>query len=226
MAELLFRDDAYLRSCEAAVVRGVDERGIRLDRTVLSNGLWSARRHWCAEARRRDQRDHPFRRCALKGDGLWMTVLHVPAAGATPTPQLGGERVTAEIDWDRRYRLMRMHTCLHLLCCGRAGRGHGRPDLRRDRAGSISICPARRARQGRDRGKTERAHNSRGSRGVAALDHRRGARGAAGPRAHHVGQASHPATARCGFFDIAGVDLQPCGGTHIRHYRARSAGSR
>jgi misacylated tRNA(Ala) deacylase len=31
----------------------------------------------------------------------------LPAAGAT---------VRAEIDWDRRHRLMRMHTALHLLC--------------------------------------------------------------------------------------------------------------
>ena len=34
MTELIFRDDAYARSCEARVV-AVDERGIRLDRTVF-----------------------------------------------------------------------------------------------------------------------------------------------------------------------------------------------
>ena len=32
--DLLFRQDAYLKSCDATVV-GVDEKGIRLDRTVF-----------------------------------------------------------------------------------------------------------------------------------------------------------------------------------------------
>jgi misacylated tRNA(Ala) deacylase len=41
-------------------------------------------------------------------------VLHVPAPGQALPPV--GEKVTAEIDWARRYRHMRMHTCLHLLC--------------------------------------------------------------------------------------------------------------
>ena len=40
-------------------------------------------------------------------------ILHVPAPGAVlPQP---GERVTVRIDWERRHRLMRLHTCLHLL---------------------------------------------------------------------------------------------------------------
>jgi misacylated tRNA(Ala) deacylase len=41
-------------------------------------------------------------------------VLHVPAPGSTPLAV--GERVVAEIDWERRYRHMRLHTCMHLLC--------------------------------------------------------------------------------------------------------------
>ena len=41
-------------------------------------------------------------------------VLHVPAADATLPPV--GAAVTGEIDWDRRHRLMRMHTAMHLLC--------------------------------------------------------------------------------------------------------------
>ena len=50
---------------------------------------------------------------ARKGDTL-DDVLHVPAPGSA-LPAVG-EKVSAEIDWDRRHRLMRMHTCLHLLC--------------------------------------------------------------------------------------------------------------
>ena len=48
----------------------------------------------------------------VKGDGE--TILHLPASGATLPPF--GAVVEGEIDWDRRYRLMRMHTAMHLLC--------------------------------------------------------------------------------------------------------------
>jgi misacylated tRNA(Ala) deacylase len=49
----------------------------------------------------------------VKGDGA-DEIVHVPAPGA-PRPA-SGAAVVAEIDWDRRYRHMRFHTCLHLLC--------------------------------------------------------------------------------------------------------------
>jgi misacylated tRNA(Ala) deacylase len=48
----------------------------------------------------------------LKGDGD--AVLHLPAAGATLPPE--GTTLAASLDWPRRYRHMRMHTTLHLLC--------------------------------------------------------------------------------------------------------------
>ena len=48
----------------------------------------------------------------VKGEGE--TILHVPAPGAALPPV--GATVEAEIDWDRRHRLMRMHTAMHLLC--------------------------------------------------------------------------------------------------------------
>jgi misacylated tRNA(Ala) deacylase len=109
MTELLFRDDGYLRSCTARVIAG-DERGIRLDRTVFypTGGgqpgdtgvlrLATGQSITIADT--------------VKGDGP-DEVIHIPAPGSLPDP---GTELVAEIDWERRYRLMRMHTTLHLLC--------------------------------------------------------------------------------------------------------------
>jgi misacylated tRNA(Ala) deacylase len=109
VTEPLFREDAYLKTCEA-VVTAVDERGIQLDRTVfypLGGGQ-------AGDSGRLVLADGTDVAIAdtVKGDGP-DGILHVPAEGAT-LPQ-AGDTVTAEIDWDRRHRLMRMHTCLHLL---------------------------------------------------------------------------------------------------------------
>src|SRR4051812_17045949 len=106
MTDLVFREDAYARSC-AARVAAADTRGIRLERTVFypTGGgqpgdtgilrLASGARIAIVERE--------------KGEGP-DEVIHVPARGvALPEP---GEEVTAEIDWERRHRLMRMHTCL------------------------------------------------------------------------------------------------------------------
>jgi misacylated tRNA(Ala) deacylase len=107
---LLFRDDAYARSCDARVV-GVNERGgILLDRTVFyataggqpgDRGLFN----WglvsgltIATAVYDENKD----------------VVHVVAEGQT-LPAVG-DVVTAEIDWGHRYRVMRCHTLMHLLC--------------------------------------------------------------------------------------------------------------
>jgi misacylated tRNA(Ala) deacylase len=107
MTEPLFRDDAYLAECTATVTASGPE-GIVLDRTVFyptgggqpgDSGvlLWEGGETRVAEAR--------------KGEGA--AVLHLPAEGA-PLPPEGAE-VTARIDWDARHRHMRVHTALHLL---------------------------------------------------------------------------------------------------------------
>lgn len=48
----------------------------------------------------------------VKGEGD--AILHVPGAGSVVPPV--GARVEMAIDWERRYRLMRSHTAMHLLC--------------------------------------------------------------------------------------------------------------
>jgi misacylated tRNA(Ala) deacylase len=107
--ELICRRDAYATSTEATVL-AVDERGITLDRTVFyatgggQPGDTGVLRHGGAEVRLTE---------AVKGDGP-DTVIHVPESGAE-LPAVGST-VEVEIDWDRRFAHMRMHTCLHLLC--------------------------------------------------------------------------------------------------------------
>ncbi|TFY98295.1 alanyl-tRNA editing protein [Ramlibacter humi] len=119
MTQELFRDDGYLRECDAEM-RSVNEHGLELDRTVfypLGGGqagdsgvlvLADGRTLSIADTRKaKDEQGQPT-------GGIW----HVPAAGqeallATLQP---GQRVTARIDWDRRHKLMRFHTTTHLLC--------------------------------------------------------------------------------------------------------------
>ncbi|MBP2314523.1 alanyl-tRNA editing protein [Azospirillum soli] len=108
--ELIFREDPYAKSC-TATVSSVDERGIRLDRTVFypngggQPGDTGVLRFAGGEVRIAD---------TVKGDGGPDDVIHVPEMGAVlPAP---GTAVEAEIDWDRRHRHMRMHTALHLVC--------------------------------------------------------------------------------------------------------------
>ena len=131
MTELLFRDDAYLKACAAQVV-AVDERGIRLDRTVFYPT--GGGQPGDTGVLRLASGDAVAIADTVKGDAA-DEVIHVPAPGS-PTLAPGTE-VTAEIDWARRHRLMRIHTCLHLLCAvvpgavtgGQVSDGRGRLDF-------------------------------------------------------------------------------------------------
>lgn len=108
MTERLFLDDSALRRMQATVLAAAPE-GITLDRTIFyarSGGQpgdlgvlrWAGGETAIADT--------------VKGEGE--AILHVPAPGAA-LPAVGAS-VEGEIDWERRHRLMRMHTTLHLLC--------------------------------------------------------------------------------------------------------------
>jgi misacylated tRNA(Ala) deacylase len=110
MTEPLYRDDPYRRSCATTVV-AADERGIRLAATVFYPA-GGGQPGDTGVLRVPDGATIPIVD-TRKGDGS-AEVVHVVAPG-TPLPE-PGTAVTAEIDWARRYRHMRFHTCLHLLC--------------------------------------------------------------------------------------------------------------
>ncbi len=208
MTELLFREDGYLRSCTARVVGG-DARGIRLDRTVFypSGGGQPGDSGVLRLASGEAIAIHD----TVKGEAA-DEVIHVPASGVGLLEV--GTELTAAIDWERRHRLMRMHTCLHLLCSvvpgavtgGQVADGRGRLDFdvpgssldKEDLAARLNALIAQ-------------AHPV-GPRWIGDDEL------AAQPELVRTMSVKPPTgTGRVRLIEIAGVDLQPCGGTHIRN---------
>ncbi|MRG57263.1 alanyl-tRNA editing protein [Phyllobacterium sp. SYP-B3895] len=107
---ILFRDDSYLKEIEATVV-GVNERGgILTDRTVFY--ATSGGQPGDTGAFIRPDGSSIAIAATVTGETK-EEIIHVPAA-EQPVPEVG-EKLLLRIDWDRRYRLMRMHTACHLL---------------------------------------------------------------------------------------------------------------
>ncbi len=204
--ELVFQDDAYAKSCAATVV-SAEPGAIRLDRSVFyptgggQPGDIGVLR--LADGRQVEIVDTV--KGALPGD-----IIHVPADDAPmPAP---GDAVTAELDWQRRHRLMRMHTCLHLLCAvidgpvtgGQISDGKGRLDfdLSEMPLGKDEITAAiNRLVDGDHPARTRWVDD-------AEFD--------ANPELVRTMSVAPPrGQGRVRLLDIEGVDLQACGGTHV-----------
>jgi misacylated tRNA(Ala) deacylase len=99
--DLLYLRDAYLREFTATVT-GVDGSRVRLDRTAFypTGGGQPHDTGTLAGAAVTDVRK--------EGDEVWHTL-------DGPAPAVG-DSVTGTVDWERRHRLMRTHTALHVLC--------------------------------------------------------------------------------------------------------------
>ena len=110
MTEELFRVDSYLTSCETLVV-SADEAGIELDRTVFYS-MGGGQPGDQGILRLKNGKEIQVADCLKDRDTG--RHLHIPIEEVTfPKP---GDNVTAILNWDRRHRLMKMHSCLHLLC--------------------------------------------------------------------------------------------------------------
>ena len=108
--KILFRDDAYLSVTDAGVVAINDRGGIMLDRT----NFYATSGGQPGDTGFFERKDGS--RIAIAATVTGETrdeIIHVPAAGEA-APEIG-EELVLRIDWDRRYRLMRMHTACHLL---------------------------------------------------------------------------------------------------------------
>jgi misacylated tRNA(Ala) deacylase len=111
MTEFVFRSDSYLKSLRATVTEVTPDGGIVLDRTIL----YAASGGQPNDTGRLSTADgrtvsivnviHP--------EGDKARIVHLPAPGGPAL--VVGEEITIDLDWERRYRLMRMHTALHLL---------------------------------------------------------------------------------------------------------------
>ncbi len=208
MTELLFRDDGYLRSCTARVI-GADERGIRLDRTVFYP-IGGGQPGDTGVLRLPSGQEIAVLDTIKGGDPD--EVIHVPAAGSTLLET--GTELVAEIDWERRYRLMRMHTCLHLLCSivpgavtgGQVSDGRGRLDF--DVPGSSLD---KEVLSGHLNALIAEAHPV-GPRWITDAEL------AAQPELVRTMSVKPPSgMGQVRLIEISGIDLQPCGGTHIRN---------
>jgi len=206
MTVYVFREDPYAASCSAEVV-AVGERGIRLDRTVFypMGGGQPGDRGRIAFG------DHSIEVVDTQKDDDGTGAVHrIAEAGALPDV---GTPVTAELDWARRHRLMRMHSALHLLCAavaeavtgGQVGEHKGRLDF--DVQGTaldkdaIAATIAQWIRD--DRPIVERWIEA----GELA----------ARPELVRTMSVAPPRTGgRIRLIEIDGVDLQACGGTHVR----------
>jgi misacylated tRNA(Ala) deacylase len=208
MSELLFRDDAYLKTVTARVV-AVNERGIELDRTIfypLGGGqpgdtgtLVRANGERIAIADTR------------KGEAV-DSVVHIPAPDSM-RPE-AGEAVSLELDWERRYSLMRLHTALHVMSCvvvAPVSGGNIAPDRARlDFDIDMSLLVAEKIEQGTN----ELIARSIDTETVWITDEELNAR----PELVKTMSVKPPSGAgRVRLLKIPGIDLQPCGGTHVRN---------
>jgi misacylated tRNA(Ala) deacylase len=207
----VFREDAYLSTLSATVIDAVTGedggQGVVLDQTIfypMGGG-------------------QPGDQGGLTPDGgptLAVVdtryddqgrIVHWLAPGAAaPAP---GATVRADIDWPRRHRLMRMHTALHLLCAlvdggvtgGSVGDGKGRLDFdlpegapdKQDLTDRLNTLVA--------------ANHPLSIRWISDDEM------AAQPDLVRTMSVKPPTgSGRVRLIEVAGVDLQPCGGTHVR----------
>jgi len=111
MTDFVFRTESYLKTLPTVVTDVTPEGGIELDRTILY-AVSGGQPNDSGRLRTADGRVVEIAN-VVHPEGDKTRIVHVPVEGA-PSLQ-PGDAVTIELDWDRRYRLMRMHTALHLL---------------------------------------------------------------------------------------------------------------
>ena len=207
MTEELFREDAYSKSCTAKVLDS-DQRGVILDRTVFyAEGGGQPGDTGTLTLGNGDIVNVIGAYSDQGGRGI----LHVPAEGETPPPP--GSEVTASIDWDRRYKHMRMHSCLHLLCSLIEGGVTG---------GSVGVDKSRLDFDLQDV-TLDKEQLTRDLNRLVAGNHTLSARWISDEEMEQqqdlvrtMSVKPPSGQGRVRLMAVEGVDLQPCGGTHVQ----------
>ena len=207
MTEELFRNDATLTECEA-VVTHVDERGVQLTRTIFypHGGGQAGDRGELVLDHGRSVAVADTRKGEQPGD-----VVHVLANAEDLAAFAAGAKVRARIDVDRRRAHMRFHTATHLLCaliphpvdgCSITSE-YARLDFHMTDPLDKAAIEA-----GLDRLVAEAHPVSQRWITDAELD--------ANPGLVRSMSVQPPrGSGRVRLLEIEGVDLQPCGGTHV-----------
>jgi misacylated tRNA(Ala) deacylase len=207
---LLFRDDAYARSCPATALGNTPEGGVILDRTVFYAQGGGQPGDVGVIARSNGDRIE-VTNTVYGPDRSQIVHLVGPDAASRLAP---GENVELQLDWERRFKRMRVHTALHLLSVilpypvtgGAIGDGDGRLDFDIPDAGldKAELTDRLNALIARDAPVTERWITDE------ELD--------ANPGLVKTMSVKPPrGSGRVRLVEIEGIDLQPCGGTHVRH---------
>jgi len=205
MTTELFRQDGYLKSCNARVT-AVKENGFATDQTVFypmgggqpgDTGLYRSSNGNIVPI---------IDTCKDRDSGLH---LHIIESGDR-IPQVG-EQLSLEIDWQRRHRLMRMHSCLHMLCAtlsqpvtgGSIRDGSGRLDF------DIPEPPDKQQIEANLNRLIEQDH-------PMSLHWITDQQMAAQPDLVRTMSVQPPTgQGRVRLVEFKGADLQPCGGTHV-----------
>ncbi len=204
MTEELFREDSYLRECQATVVES-SPAGIVLDKTVfypMGGGQPGDTGTISWDGGSVDVTDTQY------GDAG--SIRHL--AGPDAALPAAGTEVTATLDWDRRYLHMRMHTALHLL---------GSVLQYGVTGGNISTTKSRLDFDMEDT--VDKEQVTAEVQALVAADHPVRVRWItdaeleAQPELVRTMSVQPPQGAgRVRLLEIEGVDLQPCGGTHLK----------
>ena len=205
MTKEIFREDPYIRSANATVM-SVEEDGIELNRSIFyptgggqPGDTGSLRTH----------------------DGLEVAIsttikdrnsgrqYHVPVEEETNLAM--GDVVIMKIDWRRRYRFMRMHTLLHLICAAvdaeitgcQIGEEKSRIDLNTEQKPNKELIQAK---------LNELVDQDILTRAEWISDEELAAK----PELVRTMSVQPPSGfGKVRLMVLEGVDLQPCGGTHV-----------
>jgi misacylated tRNA(Ala) deacylase len=204
--EELFREDAYREACDARIEAVNHLGGIILDRT----GFYPTGGGQPGDSGTISAGAGPSVPIATtlydKESG---EIVHVPAEAGPLKP---GQEVACALDWPRRHLHMRVHSCLHLLCAllpysvtgGAIGEGEGRLDFDIPEAGldKEALTEELNALIAKDAAIST----------VWITEEELDAR----PELVRTMAVQPPrGSGRVRLVEIEGIDLQPCGGTHV-----------